>query len=218
LASSAANAGRPPGALRRALLRPWLLLAAALLLPGRLPAQEAAAAPGEVEVQAAYLVNFLRYTQWPESSFQGPRSPYVVTVVGSERAAASVRAVAAAAGSVGSRPIEVRWLRDARGSRAAPFDSAQDQQASAQLRGSHLVFFHSSGGRVHPQVLSDLAKQPVLTVSDDEAFTDGGGMLALVHVGRRIVFQANPGAIRNAGLLVSAKVLKLARFASRSLQ
>ena len=206
-------------------LLPALLLACVVAAPAgsappaRARMQPAAlSAPGEAEVSAAFLVNFLRYTQWPAGSFQGPDSPYVVTVVGSQGAFAAVRAVAAAAGPVEGRAIEVRWLPDARGSRAAPFDSPQDQEARARLRASHLVFFHRSAGRVHPQVLGDLARLPVLTVSDSEGFTGNGGMLGLVRLDRRIVFDANPGAIRNAGLMVSAKVLKLARGAPRVLQ
>ena len=167
--------------------------------------------PGEIEIEAAYLVNFLRYTQWPASSFQGPASPYVVTVVGSQQAADGVRAVANAAAGIAGRGIEVRWLPQGRGSREAPFDSPQDMEARTRLRGSHLVFFHRSSGRVHPQVLTDLAAWPVLTVSDNEDFTSQGGMLGLVRSNQRIVFQANTSAIRSAGLLVSAKVLKLAR-------
>jgi hypothetical protein len=202
-----------------------LLLALALLLGLATPAAATVAVaaaqrpqPGEAEIEAAYLVNFLRYTQWPQSSFENASSPYVITVVGAERIADGVRAVALAAGNIEGRGIEVRWLPDARGSRAAPFDSAQDTQARAALRGSHLVFFHQSAGRVHPQVLSDLSHTPVLTVSDTDGFTGSGGMLGLVRVDRRIVFEANPGAIRNASLLVSAKVLKLARIGTRSPQ
>jgi hypothetical protein len=199
----------------KARLLAWLLLCACVPVLAA-PAVTAAAAertrlPNEVEVEAAYLVNFLRYTQWPASSFAAPNSPYVVTVVGSQQAAASVRAVAAAAGPVEGRPIEVRWLSQARGSREIPFDSPQDQDARAQLRGSHLVFFHRSAGPVRAQVLSDLADSPVLTVSDLDDFTSQGGMLGLVRADRRIAFQANTTAIRGAGLLVSAKVLKLAR-------
>jgi hypothetical protein len=193
----------------------WLLLCACapvLASPAAtVAAAERARVPNEVEVEAAYLINFLRYTQWPASTFTAPNSPYVVTVVGSQQAAASVRAVAAAAVSVEGRPIEVRWLSQARGSREIPFDSPQDQDARAQLRASHLVFFHRSAGPVRAQVLSDLASSPVLTVSDSDDFTSQGGMLGLVRADRRIVFQANTTAIRGAGLLVSAKVLKLAR-------
>lgn len=183
-----------------------------------MPAQAARRAPAEAEAQAAFLVNFLRYTQWPASSFPASNSPYVVTVVGSADAAASVRAVATEVGNINGRAIEVRWLADARGSRAAPFDSSQDLQARTQLRASHLVFFHGTAGSVHPQVLSDLARWPVLTVSDTHGFTAGGGMLGLMRSDRRIVFQANAGAIRSAGLVVSAKVLKLARGGTRARQ
>jgi hypothetical protein len=189
--------------------RAWLLLAC--LLPAGGAFAQAPRAPGEVEVEAAYLVNFLRYTQWPAGSFTSPASPYVVTVVGSQAAVNSVRTVAAAAGNIEGRPIEVRWLPEGRGSRAAPFDSPQDMEARNALRGSHLVFFHRSAGRVHPQVLTDLAAAPVLTVSDNDGFTAQGGMLGLLRADRRILFQANTSAIRGAGLLVSAKVLKLAR-------
>ena len=59
--------------------------------------------------------------------------------------------------------------------------------------------------------LAPLAGQPVLTVGDQAGFNAAGGMIELVSVAGRIVFQANPAAIRNAGLVVSAKVLKLAR-------
>jgi hypothetical protein len=203
----------------RAHVVPALLCACALWLlspafAAPALAQVARPAPGEAEVEAAYLVNFLRYTQWPASSFENANSPYVITVVGSERTVDGVRAVAAAAGNIDGRAIEVRWIPDGRGSRAAPFDSAQDQAALAQMRASHLVFFHRSAGRVHPQVLSDLSRAPVLTVSDTDGFTGDGGMLGLVRDDRRIVFQANSGAIRNANLLVSAKVMKLARAAT----
>jgi hypothetical protein len=202
----------------KACLLAWLMLCAcapALASPAVQVAAPERRPPNEVEVEAAYLVNFLRYTQWPASSFTAPNSPYVVTVVGSPQAAASVRAVAAAAASVDGRPIEVRWLSQARGTREIPFDSPQDLDARAQLRGSPLVFFHRSAGPVRAQVLSDLASAPVLTVSDLDDFTSQGGMLALVRDDRRIVFRANVSAIRGAGLLVSAKVLKLARADAR---
>ena len=199
----------------------WLALLLLACVPALVQASPAiplarARTPGEVEVEAAYLVNFLRYTQWPSTSFTGPNSPYIVTVVGSQQAADSVRAVAAAAAGIEGRAIEVRWLARARGSRDVPFDSALDVQARDQLRASHLVFFHRSSGPVHPQVLTDLASRPVLTVSDNDDFTVQGGMLGLVRSDRRIVFQANTSAIRGSGLLVSAKVLKLARADARA--
>lgn len=186
-----------------------LALVAAAFAP--LAAAQAGRPPSATDVEAAYLVNFLRYTQWPARSFEGPGAPYVITVVGPASVAERVRAVAAAAGPVEGRPIEVRHLAVQRGSHEAPLDSPRDREAAALLRQSHLVFFHAEAGHPHQRVLADLWGQPVLTVGNARGFTDRGGMLGLVRRGRSIVFEANPGAIRNANLMVSAKVLKLAR-------
>jgi hypothetical protein len=192
-----------------------LLVALAAVAPLR---AQSPRAPLESEVQAAYLINFLRYTQWPERSFDSRAAPYVIAVVGSEHVAARVRAVAGAAGRVDGRPVEVLWVPGARGSRAAPFDSSQDRENLLQLQRSHLVFFHASAGNIPAQALSDLWGRPVLTVSDVPGFTQSGGMLGLVRRSGSIVFEANPVAIRNSRLMLSAKVLKLARITRSTLR
>jgi hypothetical protein len=192
-----------------------LLVALATVAPLR---AQSPRAPLESEVQAAYLINFLRYTQWPERSFDSRAAPYVIAVVGSEHVAARVRAVAGAAGRVDGRPVEVLWVPGARGSRAAPFDSSQDRENLLQLQRSHLVFFHASAGNIPAQALSDLWGRPVLTVSDVPGFTQSGGMLGLVRRSGSIVFEANPVAIRNSRLMLSAKVLKLARITRSTLR
>lgn len=170
----------------------------------------------ETDVEAAYLVNFLRYTQWPERSFESPDSPLVISVIGPKSVSDRVRDVARAAGRIGNRTIEVRSIPFQRGSVDAPLQSERDRQSLALIRGSHLVFFHIDAGPLHPQALSDLWGHPVLTVSNAPGFADAGGMLGLFRSSGHIVFEANPGAIRNSGLLVSAKVLKLARVAARA--
>lgn len=189
------------------------LLALVPLAPGGLVADARAQArtPSEEEVEAAFLLNFLRYTDWPAGGFASPEAPYVVSVVGSEAVADRVRAVAEAAGRVNGRAVDVRWIDSARGARAAPFDSARDRENQLLMRRSHLVFFHASAGNVPGEALSDLYGHPVLTVSDVPGFTRSGGMLGLVRRGQRLGFEANPVAIRNGGLMLSAKVLKLAR-------
>lgn len=199
--------------------RRWRLLAAFwLCLFGSfgLPAPACAERLPETDVEAAYLVNFLRYTQWPQRSFEAAESPFVISVIGPKPVADRVRAVAFAAGTIGGRAIEVHSISFQRGSLDAPFQSEQDRQSLARIRASHLVFFHSDAGPLHPQAMSDLWGYSILTVSNSPGFTNSGGMLGLFRSSGHIVFEANPGAIRNSGLVVSAKVLKLARVASRA--
>lgn len=184
----------------------WLRTLALLLVALGGGAAHAQLRPQASEVEAAYLINFLRYTQWPPQSFDGAQAPFVLSVVGSEAVAASVRAVAHAAGPINGHPIDVRWVGG-----GLHGDAAQRKSAQTSLAASHLVFFHASAGGVRAEDLAALAGKPVLTVGDEPGFSAGGGMIELFGAGGHIVFAANPAAIRAAGLMVSAKVLKLAR-------
>ncbi|WP_181168186.1 YfiR family protein [Cognatiluteimonas lumbrici] len=186
----------------------WRGLAAALALAASLPAQAQAPTASELRlrVEGAFLVNFVRYTDWPEQRFTEPGAPYVVSVVGDAEATDAIAAVATAAGSIRGRRIVVRRVRfDAR------LDPASRRVAIRRLRESHVVFV--AGGDVEGArlVLRAVAGAPVLTVSDVPGFAAAGGMLGLVRSGRNLAIEANPAAIRDSEMQVSAKVLKLAR-------
>lgn len=188
----------------RVARRLWVVL---LLLFACLPAiaQPAASSATDtrlLQVEGAFLVNFLRYTDWPPPRLGGTSDPYVVTVVGSPDAAEAVAAVAAAAGDIRGRRVQVR---------RASMATAADRAAAADvLRTSHLVFVQASAQANVDTVLDTVRDLPILTVSDTPGFAASGGMLGLVQSRAHLAFEANPAAIRNAGLMVSAKVLKLA--------
>ena len=174
------------------------LCAPALAQPAPSPAADARL----LQVEGAFLVNFLRYTDWPPPRLGDASNPYVVTVVGSPDAADAVAAVAAAAGEIRGRRVQVR--------RAAMATAADRATAADLLRTSHLVVVQDSARANVDNVLDTVRDLPVLTVSDAPGFAATGGMLGLVQSRAHLAFEANPAAIRNAGLMVSAKVLKLA--------
>ena len=187
--------------LRRSLAA---VVLAALVALG--PAGPAMAEPqggdSRARVEGAFLVNFIRFTEWPRSRFAGDGAPCVLVVVGSEAVADAVREVAHAAGTVQGRRIEVRQV-----------DGDRMQRQRDVLRAAHVVFVDRSGGVAAEDAIDLLQGAPILTVGEDAmaGFVRAGGMLGLVVSGSRVGFVANPGAIRQGGLTVSAKVLKLAR-------
>ena len=61
------------------------------------------------------------------------------------------------------------------------------------------------------RIRRELAGAAVLTVSDDEAISDDGAVIALSVAERRIGFDVDPGAPRGARLNLSSKLLGLAR-------
>ena len=178
-----------------------LRLGAASLLLGLAVVGGASAQPApdaEVQLEAAFLVNFVRFTQWPPPS--AADAPYVLTVLGDSDVVDAVREVVNAAGEIQGRRIRVQRV-----------SSLRQGSAAAELRRSHVVFVHRSTPIAPQQALAQVDGASVLTVGEGHDFTRLGGMLGLARSGRKMEFTANVAAIQASGLTVSAKVLKLAR-------
>ena len=177
--------------LALALLCAWPLAAAQERLP-------------QEHVKAAYLINFVRYAEWPAGALAPDR--YRVAVLRDRGVAAAAHEIAAAAGPVDGRTIEVLSLdyevASPRGRRRLRED----------LRDVDALYVGTGEAPRVFQILADAIGEPVLTVSDIDGFAAAGGMLGLALDRRHVVFDANPSAIQAAGLSVSAKVLTLARY------
>lgn len=176
------------------------VLAAMLVMPAR--AQKVDKLK-EAQVKAGYLVNFLRYTDFPEAGKRAADSKYRIVIIGDDALASALRTAAREGITVNARELEVSSglsLGEAPGSDARPSHLSVD-----------LVFIDRSRRAYARTILDALAGQPILTVGDAEDFARAGGMIGLSLEDARIVFDANPAAIRKSGLMVSARVLKLAR-------
>lgn len=174
----------------------WLLLAC--LAQADVARSQPLGAADPHEVRAAYLLNFLRFTQWPQDV--PAEEPLDVAVLGAESLAAALRTLLRQPGAAGSRAVRVHHVRE--------LSTARARRA---LRDAEVVFVGGRGGHDPSRVLAQLRGRPVLTVGEGPDFARRGGMLGLVPQGSRIVFDANPVMIQASGLQLSAKVLKLAR-------
>jgi hypothetical protein len=194
------------------LLHPIVLVLAALLLLGGEPARgqgterERAAA-----VKAGMVVNFIRYTRWPESAFEHPNSPIVVTLVGDDDIHAALIA-ALRDQTIGDRTIIVRRRWYPLSPRGEFRPRAEDLSAFYHdLRTSHVAFFGYSERARLAGHFDQLRGSNVLTISDIPGFAERGGMLGFALRERRIAFDANVDAINDTELRVSSQVLNLAR-------
>lgn len=182
--------------LLKAALGRWResLLALACLGNTALPTPSQAAEPEATEaaVQAAYLFNFARFTEWPASSFTSKTAPLNYCLLGRREALASAMV------SLNDRPVQGHPLRFLQPERA------EDAKAC------HLVFVAEPDARRRSQVLQTLGTQPTLTVSDVDGFAQEGGMIRLTRVGARLRFEINRSQTQKAGLRLSADLLNLA--------
>jgi hypothetical protein len=150
------------------------------------------------QVRAAFVLNFVRYTEWPATSFESEDSPYYVVVVDDDGVASALRELADRAGRTGGRALRVISMR-----------TPESAEALVGLvRRSHVAYL---GEKPDQELLEALSAATVLTVAADAEFLRRGGMIALVVEGSRVTFDVDADAIRAHGLLLSSRVLRLAR-------
>lgn len=178
-------AWRPSGGL---LPRVAAALTLSLFSP-RLPAQPR---PSQYDVEAAYVLNFGKFTQLSASSQAPGRSTYDICIVGQDTIGPAVEKLAA------SDTIQGRAVRVLRGLDAS------------RARACDIVFIGTHAGDAIRQDLENLSGAGVLTVGDSPEFLDDGGMIQFVVENSHVRFAVNLNAVRGARLVLSSQLLRVA--------
>ena len=157
------------------------------------------AKPTDYEVKAAYLANFVKFIEWPESPSPPPGGvapadeTFAICVLGQDPFGPALDA-ALAGENLGRRPLIPRRVANAREAAAC-----------------RVVFF-GEDDRTLRKDLASLEGTKVLTVSDQPDFLKRGGMIQFVLQGNppRVRFEVNLMAAKKAGLNLSSELLKVA--------
>jgi hypothetical protein len=167
------------------------LLAAAAVWIAALPAALGQQALSDQQMKAAFVLNFIRYTEWPERSFSTPDAPLAVCVVGDP-------------GSAGVSGISGRVIR-------GRMLLVRTATSAEEARGCQVLFFPDLDARRFVGTLRAVQHMPILTIGEADGFIDVGGMIGLVHFDNRLQFEVNLGVVQQAQLKASSQLLRLAR-------
>jgi hypothetical protein len=163
------------------------------------------------QVKAAFVLNFLRFTQWPEEAFAHEESPILVVVLGDDAMTPYLRQLIRQE-RINDRLIVVNRLEYPRPEQGEyDVDERIMDEFYRRLGEAHLLYIARSEADRYSEVVEHLKGHPVLTVSDIDRFAERGGMLGLAVRENRVTFDAHPQRIRDCGLTVSSRVLRLAR-------
>jgi hypothetical protein len=149
-------------------------------------------AASEYALKAAFLYNFVKFVEWPESRFADGRSPLVIGVLGTDPFGAELEKV------VRGRRINGRDVVVQR------FDSAD------AAKPAHVLFVNTGDGLPTAELRRALGAYGVLTVGESDPFTRGGGIITFRSRGDRLGFEINMATAERAGLKISAQLQKLA--------
>jgi hypothetical protein len=147
----------------------------------------------EYQIKAAFLYNFTQFTDWPASTFSATNAPIVIGIVG-EDPFGNIMDEVVRGEMVRGHPLVIKRLR-----------------ADEDLRSCHVLFISRSEKDRLPALLSQLKGSPVLTVSDINEFAQEGGMVNLLLANNTVKLEINQAKAEEAGLQISAKLLRLAR-------
>jgi uncharacterized protein DUF4154 len=156
-------------------------------------ATQQADSPSEYQVKAAFLFNFAKFVEWPADAFAGPQAPFAICVLGQDPFGPLLDA-ALAGKTMGSHPVSLRRIKE-----------------HSEARRCHIVFVSASEVRNYLEVIDTVRGSSVLLVGDTDGFAALGGMIEFTLEGNHVRFLINPDAAQRAGLMLSSKLLMLAR-------
>jgi hypothetical protein len=170
-------------------VRGFALLAFCFTCVLRLAGETAHSAYSAGEVEAVFLVNFCRFTNWPPKTFTSATEPITVAVWADEHLTALI--VRAAKGErVGTHPIVVKRIENA-----------------ADAEDAELVFVSESAELAFERNFDPNASHALL-VGESPRFFSFGGHLQFASSGK-IRVHANLSALKRSGLELSSNLLRI---------
>ena len=167
------------------------LILCCTLLAAMQTTASAAKMPDEDKVRAAFLYNFSKFIEWPQSSFTNTQGELVIGILGSDHL--SDELIPLEGRAVRNHPIKVIYYT-----------------SIAEITNCHLLYLGTTDSALIKTALKTLRDKPVVLVSDVENFARNNGIIQLVAVRGRLRFIINQNAAQTKELKINSQLLKLA--------
>jgi hypothetical protein len=146
----------------------------------------------EAELKAAFLLNFTRFVEWPESSFEGPDGSFVICVLNDSNFATTTADV------IGDRTVNKRRI------------SVQERESGSDTGGCHIFFVPEAQSSEQRTLIDQTSGRSVLTISETDGFAKMGGVANFIANDKKLRLEINRSAAEKANLKVSSRLLRIA--------
>lgn len=146
----------------------------------------------EYQVKAAFLFNFSQFVEWPATALPETKTPLVIGVLGENPFGAYLQEIVSGE-EVNGHPLVVQQYKNAE-----------------EIKTCHILFINLAEKDKPEQVIASFKGRSILTVGDGNNFIKQGGIIRFITRNNKIQFQINPESAKDAGLMISSKLLKLA--------
>ena len=169
-----------------------------ILWAGFLTPLSAVTQQSEYTIKAVFLEHFTRFVEWPESTDTAdPSTPFRVAVIG-ENPFGSILDDIYLEQRIKNRQVKIHYI-----------------SSPEEIADCHILFISRSSKEILPEILSRTRHEPILTVSDTEGFAEDGVLINFYLTGDKIKFEINEKAVHASGLVMSYRLLSLARIVNQ---
>jgi len=148
----------------------------------------------EYELKSAYLFNFAKFITFPPSTFNSPRDPFIIGVYGNDAFLDVLQNI------VKGKTINGRNVI------AISISQTED------IQNCQIVFFSKTTQNQIIMFLEYLNGKPIVSVGDNiDDFCQKGGIINFTSQNSIKRFEINPNAAQRCNLIISSKLLALAR-------
>jgi hypothetical protein len=147
----------------------------------------------EDQVKAAYIYNFVAFTEWPATAFSDPAAPLRICLAGDEAFGATLESTVRGERVLG-HPVTVEPL------------SGLDHVVQC-----HVLFIGRAPAARATELIKAADDSPVLTIGESSTFLKSGGIVNFVSEAGHVRFDVNRSRFEAQGLRLSSRLLKLAR-------
>jgi len=165
-----------------------LILALGLLIVFQEHTHAAADVSREPRIKAALLQWFPYYVKWPEDAFATTNAPLLIGILGPDPFRQALE-------NLLDKKVDGRQVKVVR------FESVAD------LSECHILYVNLPDRREVQRALTWARGKPILTVSDQDDFTQQGGMISLLRRKNHIKPHINNAAARRGGLVINSSLL-----------
>lgn len=145
----------------------------------------------EKQIKAAFIYNFTKFIEWPESAFAAGADHFII-------------------GNYGD-PAFFEYLVQLEGEKINGRSIKIIQYNSlTEIKNVQVVFIQSTRQAELKAVLDQLHPMPILTIGENERFLRSGGTINFIVHKNRVGFEINIKSAQNANLTFSSKLLNLA--------
>ena len=180
------------GRLRRGVLAVVVgCISLGLCLPAAVAGEERQITATASDLKAAYIFNFVRFTDWPTLRDKSNGS-LRLNVLNDQKI------------------YDTLYMLSQEPSGVEMGLAVQSCLEDTCLKQSSIIFIGQSDGVDYKKLLKSLNGSAVLTISDIAGFSRNGGMIEISQDENRMVFTINLDTVKKSDLYVSAQLLQLA--------